>query len=789
MPPPTAPPRRSFRWQRLEWAALAAAIFALVLWLSGPGHFPRTNAAVQDIASGLYQPDASPDIVIIAIDDASLAAIGRWPWRRALHAQLLQQIAPQAPLAIGMDILFNEEDLDYPGDDLILARAIHRSGRVVLPVVQGSRSALGQAQPTDLPLAALAQGAAALGHVRVQVDNDGVARSFFAWQGPPDQPWPHLALAMQCLAQPAQASCVPPTHTAPVAPGADWQRQQHEIINFAKADPPFTRYAYIDVLRGAIPAAAFRDKYVLIGATATGLGQGFVPPSGTGLQQLSNVDMVAHVLNDTLQHRHLQPASPWANRLFNALPVLLALVALAVLGPSTALMACASLFALTLLATVLAPLVAGLQFAPGTALAALLLIYPLWSWRRLNAAAHFLGLEMQDLQQQGLPMMQAGGMARGDFLERRISAVEHASRQLRELHHFVSESLLQLPSATFVCNDQGQVLLANTLAQKYAMRLGHPAIAGLSLPALLQDLKDRDSGAPLLAPDSLRAGQPPSQAEGDDRLGHSLLLLRKPLAAGATTGWIITLVDLSDMRRALAQRDQAMHFISHDIRAPIGSILTLLEMQRAYADQATPDLMERIARYAQSSLTLADDFVHLARAQHQPLRQETVDLAWVLEQAIDDCWAQASAQGMVLTCTPQEQAALVQGDASLLRRAIVNVIGNAIKYGRPAQPLTGQAVTVECALVAQGGAWALSVHDAGPGIPAEQQGRLFQAFDRLQQQHNAQINGVGLGLAFVQTVVVRHGGQIEVLSGPGIGTTFTLVFPQAQNQVDGEQIA
>lgn len=756
----------------------------LVLWFSGPGHFDRTNAAVQDVASGLYQPGASPAIVIIAIDDASLAAIGRWPWRRALHAQLLQQIAPQAPLAIGMDILFNEEDLDYPGDDLLLARAIRSSGRVVLPVVQGSRGAAGLTGSADLPLAALSQGAAALGHVHVQVDTDGVARSFFAWQGPPSQPWPHLALAMQCLAQAAPGSCDPPVLQAKPSPaGASWQRQQREIINFAKANPPFTRYAYIDVLRGAIPAAAFRNKYVLIGATATGLGQGFVPPSGTGLQQLPNVDMVAHVLNGTLQGRHLQAASPWANRLFNAIPVLLALVALTVLGPSTALMVCAALIGLSLLATGLAPLVAGVQFAPAAALVALVLIYPLWSWRRLNAAAHFLGLEMQDLQRQGLPLMPTSGLARGDFLERRISAVEHASRQLRELHHFVSASLLQLPSATFVCDDQGRVLLANTLAQQYAASLGQQEIVGLSLPALLQDLKDRDSGAALLTASNLRAGQPSGQAEGDDRLGRSLLLLRKPLAARSTTGWIITLVDLSEMRRALAQRDQAMHFISHDIRAPIGSILTLLEMQRAYGAQATPELTERIARYAQSSLTLADDFVHLARAQHQPLRQETVDLAWVLEQAVDDSWAQASAQGMVLVHQPSEQAALVWGDASLLRRAIANVIGNAIKYGQPPQPRSRQA-SIECTLVARGAAWAVSVHDSGPGIPAEQQGRLFQAFDRLQHQHDAQTSGVGLGLAFVQTVVVRHGGQIEVLSRPDIGTTFTLLLPQAQAEVD-----
>ena len=783
-PPPPAPARRRLRWQRLEWAALALAIFALVLWFSGPGHFARTNAAVQDIATGLNQPVASPEIVIIAIDDASIAAIGRWPWRRALHAQLLQQLSRQPPLAIGMDILFNEEDLDYPGDDLMLARAIAQSARVVLPVV---RSNAGARNPADLPLAALAQGARALGHVHVQVDGDGVARSYYAYQGPARQPWPHLALAMHCMVEPTAPVCVAPagasaaaasTAAASNASGSDagWQRQQREIIRYAKPQPAFTRYAYIDVLRGAIPAAAFRDKYVLIGATATGLGPGFAPPSGTGLRQLPNVDMLAHVLNDTLQHRPLQAATPWANRLFNAFPVLLALVGLAVLGPSSALAVCAGLLGMTLLAAALAPLAFGVQFAPAAALLALAFIYPLWSWRRLNAAAHFLGIEMQDLQ-KGLPMMQPPPQTGGDFLARRISAVEHASRELRRLHHFVSESLLQLPSATFVCDDQGQVLLANTLAQQYAASVGQSAVTGLALPTLLQGLRDRDSGAALLTPDSLRNADAPLHLEGEDRQGRSLMLLRKPLATGTASGWIITLVDLSAMRQALAQRDQAMHFISHDIRAPIGAIITLLDMRDASAGPASAELLQRIERYAQSSLTLADDFVHLARAQNQPLRQEAVDLAWVLEQAIDDCWAQAQAQGMELSFLPPEEAAMLQGDASLLRRAIVNLIGNAIKYGRPAQPVQGK-VTIECTLVPRGNAWALSVRDQGPGIPADQQGRLFQAFDRLHNQNNVQTSGVGLGLAFVHTVVTRHGGQIEVASSAGAGSTFTLVLPK-----------
>ena len=105
---------------------------------------------------------------------------------------------------------------------------------------------------------------------------------------------------------------------------------------------------------------------------------------------------------------------------------------------------------------------AGLLVAPAAALIGLVLAYPLWSWRRLSAAAYFLRLEMERLQTEGVMVRLGDGPdGSGDFLERRINAVERASRQLRDMHHFVSESLQQLPAPTFVCDARGVILLAN----------------------------------------------------------------------------------------------------------------------------------------------------------------------------------------------------------------------------------------------------------------------------------------------------------------------------------------
>ena len=108
---------------RREWLVLSLLMLGLVAWLCLAGGLRRMDYLVQDAGTRLYAHAAHPDIVIVAVDDRSIASIGRWPWRRALHAQLVDQITAQSPRALGLDILFGEEDADYPGDDLLLARA------------------------------------------------------------------------------------------------------------------------------------------------------------------------------------------------------------------------------------------------------------------------------------------------------------------------------------------------------------------------------------------------------------------------------------------------------------------------------------------------------------------------------------------------------------------------------------------------------------------------------------------------------------------------------------------
>lgn len=769
---------------RAEWPLLALALLALVVWLSPPQRLERINHMVQDTGLRLHQRSPQPDIALIAIDEASLAAIGRWPWRRALHAQLLDTVAQQQPRAIALDILFNEADLDYPADDALLAHAIAANGRTVLPVLQRSQGAIDQSNrsgQTNLPLPLFANAAAALGHVHVALGHDGVVRELFLQEGPRSTPWPHLSVALQCAAGVALPECQTAPTIAADAASEPWTQQQRERIAYAGTAAQWPTYSYIDVLRGQVPLDAFSGKYVLVGAVAVGLGDVFATPVNPPARLMPGVHIVAHTLDAQLAAIHWRAAPQWLNAIFNALPIAIALLGLLLLRPLAGLALIAALLLGTTGVALAAPWLWGMPLAPAAALLVLALVYPLWSWRRLHAATHYLQREMQRLQQENLPLL-APLPARGDFLQRRMDAVEQATQQLRELHRFVSESLEQLPSPIFVCSPAGAVVLANAAARAYAASTGTATLQGQSAAEVLSQLRSTTDQQPLLSAQALQEGCVPAHSEGQDEQGRSLLLQCQPFTATdsahktSNAGWLLTLVDLSDIRRALALRDHALNFISHDIRAPNASILTLLDMQRANPEQlALPELLVRIERYAQSSLGMAESFVQLASAQSQPLAHELLDLVNLLEETIDDAWVLAHQQRVTvqtLNTADTPEVAYCYGDRTLLRRALSNVLSNALKYSPP-------GTQVQCNISARNGHWIASVRDQGLGIPADQLERLCTPFARLHTRSHPGIGGIGLGLALVQTVLQRHGGTLEIESPPCKGAQFSLVLLQA----------
>lgn len=221
-------------------------------------------------------------------------------------------------------------------------------------------------------------------------------------------------------------------------------------------------------------------------------------------------------------------------------------------------------------------------------------------------------------------------------------------------------------------------------------------------------------------------------------------------------------------RQARAGREEALRFISHDLRSPLASIVTLAE---GGGDTPCPALLGRAGDYAETALHLADGLVQLMRAEAaDPARFAIVDLAEAARDAADQLWAAARAKEIDLRQDIADEAPVL-ADRAMLTRALANLLDNAVKFS-PA----GGSVTL--AVRREGGHWLASVADQGPGIAAERLPRIFQPYQR-GQAADSRIPGVGLGLAIVKAVAESHGGAVAVTSPPEGGTTFSLQLPMA----------
>ncbi len=362
--------------------SLGTVVVAIALLLSG--WLVNLNYLVYDHSLRVVQRPPSTDIVIVAIDERSLAQLGQWPWSRALHARLIERLSRAGVKAVALDLILAEPDRIDPAGDAELARVLEESGRVVLPVIPEPTEIDGLLQETG-PLEILARRAAALGHIDVELDPDGKVRRSYLWAGIGTPRRPNLALALLDIKQPAAERV--DTVRNQVQGGQSstvWVRDQMLLIPFA---PRTGFFSYVDVL-GAGEAelkALFAGKYVLVGATAAGLGERYATPVGGDVRRaMPGVEILANVADVLLRGEGIVPLALSWQLLVTFVLVAPVYLMYRMAGPRWALPVAAFQLLLALGVSVTLLYTARLWFPPVAAMLAIALSYPLWSWRRMH---------------------------------------------------------------------------------------------------------------------------------------------------------------------------------------------------------------------------------------------------------------------------------------------------------------------------------------------------------------------------------------------------------------------
>ncbi len=237
---------------------------------------------------------------------------------------------------------------------------------------------------------------------------------------------------------------------------------------------------------------------------------------------------------------------------------------------------------------------------------------------------------------------------------------------------------------------------------------------------------------------------------------------------------IVSIIDLSVGLTLAQSRERTLNFLSHDIRAPQANIVALLELEKT-AHPNLAGLFSKIQFQAQRTLHLAEGFVQWSQASHRPAYQFIeYNLNELMIDALDEQWASAKRKGIHLTGYSGDDALWVMLDRSLLWRALVNLISNALNACTAGQEIRLSTRQADQYAV-------IRVEDNGPGIPTAQQAHLFEPF---VQGAGLKRTGAGLGLAFVKNVMDQHQGLVKlhspVLETPQPhGTRFELWLPLA----------
>lgn len=361
----------AFSWWKALVLALATA--ACVCLLSLTGITWRGDAWLYDALVARSGGGADERIVVVAVDDKSLSAFGRWPWQRGVHAELLERLQDAPPRGIGFDVMFSEP---FPSDaqgDRALAEAIARNGRVVLPVMAERLEPNGM--PIEvLPMPALVKSAAGLGHAAVDLDADGVTRSAYLRGGLGEAHWPALALALLESNGGMQGTAIPGERAGANRDASPylWRQDHRVLLPYVRSDS-FQQVSYVDVVRGQVPAALLRDRWLLVGVTAHGMGDSILTPLPGGEERMPGVLYQANLLNMLLQGTAVVPM-PMAWQLALAILLVVVPVLLLLRQPLRPARVLAVASAMCILATSAALLLlAGLWLPPMPSLATLLL--------------------------------------------------------------------------------------------------------------------------------------------------------------------------------------------------------------------------------------------------------------------------------------------------------------------------------------------------------------------------------------------------------------------------------
>ncbi len=355
------------------------------------------------------------------------------------------------------------------------------------------------------------------------------------------------------------------------------------------------------------------------------------------------------------------------------------------------------------------------------------------------------------------------GVAMAETAEQLGSRIRDADEQRSAL----DSALSALPQGVLLVEADNSVSVSNEAAD---LLLGHhPERLDQVAPVTVRRLVHAVRGRGGVADDEVRLGRP-----------ERIVAVVASLIEGRDGRVLVVLSDVTEQRRVEAVRRDFVADASHELKTPIAGVLASIEAMRL-AIGRDPEAVVRFADQADGSArrlaAIVGDLLDLSRLESSELEFQRVALGELVMGEIEA--ARRSARVRDLVIETDVDSVDTHGDAAELELAVRNLIDNAIRY-------TEAGGSVRLSLRENGDHAVLTVADTGTGIPSRSLGRIFERFYRVDDARSRATGGTGLGLALVRHVVERHGGAVTVDSELGVGSTFTVRLPRAEDDAPRE---
>ena len=226
-------------------------------------------------------------------------------------------------------------------------------------------------------------------------------------------------------------------------------------------------------------------------------------------------------------------------------------------------------------------------------------------------------------------------------------------------------------------------------------------------------------------------------------------------------------------------RDDLTHMIVHDLRTPLTSLLSGLQTVPLVGDLngTQSEMLEIAVEGGQTLLGMINNLLDVEKMEQEtvPLDRTLLTAAGLIERAVGQVAMLAQADGLALVQKALLDLPPFPGDEDKLRRTLVNLLGNAVKFTPAGGAITAAAERGD-------GAMLFSVRDTGEGIPPQAFDRIFEKFGQVESRKAGRKMSTGLGLTFCKLAVEAHGGRIWVESRPGEGSAFFFTIPLAPEE-------